>query len=64
MDIGKTAGDIWQYLGDNKGTADTFKLKMVIGVNNASLYLALGWLLREDKIVIEALEKGYKISKK
>ena len=60
--IGKIAGEIWHYLEDNGGVATTFKLKMILSTNNAKLYLGLGWLLREEKIIVEQLDKGYKIS--
>ena len=63
FNIGKLAGDIWNYLEDNGGVATTFKLKMVLSINNSKLYLGLGWLLRENKITIEPLDKGYKIIK-
>ncbi len=62
LEIGNLAGSIWKYL-DEFGSISTFRLKMVMATSNANIYLALGWLLRENKIKIEALDKGYKVSK-
>lgn len=62
LEIGNLAGNIWKYL-DEFGSVSTFRLKMVMATNNANIYLALGWLLRENKIKIEPLDKGYKVSK-
>ena len=64
LDTGKVAGEIWSYLEENQGFATTFQLKMALSISNASLYLAIGWLQREDKILIDRLDKGYKIIKK
>jgi hypothetical protein len=61
--IGLTAGDIWCYLSEN-GKASPIKIKSVLGISNTILYLALGWLSREDKIIIEQDEYSYKISLK
>jgi hypothetical protein len=61
--VGELSGVIWKYL-DEFGISSTFQLKIALGVNNAMLYLALGWLLRENKINMESLDKGYKIIKK
>jgi hypothetical protein len=54
--IGLTAGEIWKYLTD-KNNATVIELKSKLGVSNTLLYLALGWLLRENKI--ELLESGH-----
>jgi hypothetical protein len=58
--IGKTAGDIWKYVGDN-GPSTAIKIKSSLGISNTLLYLALGWLAREDKITIEDHEQGHKV---
>jgi len=62
LEIGNLAGNIWEYL-DEFGSISTFKLKMAMATSNSNIYLALGWLLRENKIKIEALDKGYRVSK-
>jgi hypothetical protein len=61
--IGIIAGDIWRYLLEN-GESSPMKIKVALGQPNTILYLALGWLSREDKIVIEQNEYSYKISLK
>jgi hypothetical protein len=61
--IGITAGEIWKYLFEN-GESTTIKLKANLGLSNTMLYLALGWLSREDKVVISRLEHSYIISLK
>ena len=61
--IGNTAGQIWQYL-DKQGPVTIIKLKSELGISNSTLYLALGWLSREDKINIIDFEQSFKISLK
>ena len=63
FDIGTTAGHIWQYL-DRHGAVTSLKLKSALGISNSVLYLALGWLAREDKIEIAAHDHTYRISLK
>jgi len=58
--IGKTAGEIWKYVNDN-GPSTAIKIKSALGISNSQLYLALGWLAREDKITIEDHEQSHKV---
>ncbi|MHB9154122.1 MAG: winged helix-turn-helix domain-containing protein [Endomicrobiales bacterium] len=58
--IGNTAGHIWEYL-DKHGPSPAIKIKAALGITNTQLYLALGWLAREDKIEMVAFEHTYKI---
>jgi hypothetical protein len=53
--IGKAAGEIWAYL-DKNGPASVNKLGTDTEINKNDIQRALGWLAREDKIVIE--QKG------
>jgi hypothetical protein len=62
-EIGKTAGDIWKYISDH-GPSTGIKIKSALGISNTQLYLALGWLAREDKITIEDFEQSYKVNLK
>ena len=62
LSIGQIAGDVLKYL-EEFGEVTSFQLKVSFSVSNSKLFLALGWLLREEKIVIEPLDKGYKIRK-
>lgn len=54
---GELAGKVWEAL--NEGGELTGKaLKKAIKVRaEKDLYLALGWLLREDKVAIKEVEK-------
>jgi len=49
--IGSTAGKVWSFL-NVVGSADLIQIKSELGISNAHLHLALGWLLRENKILI------------
>ena len=62
-EIGSTAGKIWDYL-DKNGEVTALKLKSALGVTNTALYMGIGWLAREDKLIIIDYSKGYKISLK
>ncbi|MDR1086648.1 MAG: winged helix-turn-helix domain-containing protein [Endomicrobium sp.] len=61
--VGIIAGDVWHYLSEN-GESSPIKIKSALGIPSSILYLALGWLSREDKIVIEQNEHSYKIALK
>jgi hypothetical protein len=62
--IGETAGEVWKYLNKN-GESTTLKLKSALGITNAALYMAIGWLTRENKLnVSEFAKNNYKISLK
>ena len=49
---GVIAGEIWNTLNEN-GALDIKALKKMTKENEKELYLGLGWLLREDKILSE-----------
>lgn len=61
--IGIAAGKIWQYLSENKQSNIT-KLKLALGMSNTIFYLALGWLAREDKIIINFTNNSYNVKLK
>lgn len=61
--IGFAAGEIWKYLDEN-GESSPIKIKATLGLSNTMLYLALGWLARENKVNIEQVDFSYKISLK
>lgn len=55
--IGIHAGMVWSILNDgDKWDYDDLKRKTSLKSNE--LYAALGWLAREDKIVLEETENG------
>lgn len=49
---GEVAGKIWNSLNEN-GAQDVKDLKKSTKVVLNDLYLGLGWLLREDKVISE-----------
>jgi hypothetical protein len=50
--IGDTAGVVWHYLNDN-GPSSITELTKEIDAPRDVVMQALGWLAREDKLVIE-----------
>ncbi|MDR2426227.1 MAG: winged helix-turn-helix domain-containing protein [Endomicrobium sp.] len=61
--IGSAAGEIWKYLNEN-GESSPIKIKANLGLSNTMLYLALGWLSRENKVTIIQSDYSYRISLK
>jgi hypothetical protein len=62
-EIGSTAGEIWKFLIDN-GPSTIIKIKSALEIPNTQIYLALGWLAREDKIVFIKKQHSFEISLK
>ena len=55
--VGTFAGAVWTALNEN-GALNTKDLKKVAKIkSDKDLYLALGWLLREDKVVVTENDK-------
>ena len=53
---GETAGLIWNALNGTNGLT-TKELKKVLKIrSDKDLFLGLGWLLREDKLIVEEQE--------
>lgn len=59
-EIGEAAGNIWHTL-DEEGPLRLTALKKQIEASDPVLYMALGWLAREDKIQIEADGRTYRV---
>jgi hypothetical protein len=55
--IGETAGIIWNLLNE-KGPLSMAQVVKQTGESRDLVMLALGWLAREDKIVIDAESRG------
>lgn len=53
---GLNAGAIWNALNGTKGL-ELKLLKKQTKLTDKDLYLGLGWLLREDKIVVEGADE-------
>lgn len=55
--VGTLAGAIWNALNEN-GAMNTKDLKKAAKIKtDKDLFLALGWLLREDKVVVAEADK-------
>ena len=62
--VGETAGKVWTALSEN-GKMTTKELKKVTKAKTEKdILLALGWLLREDNIVVEEVEKDVVVTLK
>ena len=63
MNIGSLAGKVWKKLNkDGAMTAST--LAKDLDAKNNDLMMALGWLLREDKLVVTKVANSTKYSLK
>jgi len=51
-EIGIVAGKIWTYLNQKQNFVDVLEIKFHYNFTNTTLFLAIGWLAREDKILI------------
>lgn len=61
--IGKIAGEIWQYLNEH-GEVTVSEVKFALGYSNSLVFLALGWLSRENKINLVEFDFTYRVSLK
>lgn len=59
--FGINAGKVWTLL-DKNGTQEIKVLKKVAKLTDKDLYAALGWLGREEKIIIEVEGKDVFVS--
>lgn len=50
--IGENAGSVWNYLSES-GEKDVKDIKKACKLTDKDLYAVIGWLSREDKIVIK-----------
>lgn len=62
--VGTFAGAVWTALNEN-GTLNVKDLKKAAKLKtDKDLYLALGWLLREDKVVVAEEDKTVTVTLK
>ncbi len=61
--VGEVAGRIWDYL-DQYGEVTILRLKSYLKVSNTLICMAIGWLAREDKVIIQKQKREYTISLK
>jgi hypothetical protein len=59
-EIGTTAGTIWQALNE-KGELSLPTLKQQIDARSPVFEWAIGWLAREDKVIITRHQKSYRV---
>ena len=55
-DLGRKAGRIWKIL-DIWGDADYITIKKLSDLGDEEIYVALGWLSREDKIWVDGKQR-------
>ena len=63
MNIGSLAGKVWKIL-DKDGAMTASALTKALDVKNNDLMMALGWLLREDKLDVTKVANSTKYSLK
>ncbi len=54
--IGENAGKVWTALKE-KGAMKISALKRITRLDEKSLYLAIGWLAREDNVVFQRKQR-------
>lgn len=60
--IGRAAGEIWQAVEKEGGTASLAKVREKTGLDTETALMALGWLAREDKVSMERRGRSLRIS--
>ena len=61
QEIGISAGQIYNYLADNKGQATFTKIKKDLDLKGNFAELGLGWLAREEKVELAKSGSSLKI---
>ncbi len=54
--IGINAGKVWTKL-DEKGRMNVKDLRKAIKITEKDMYAAFGWLAKEEKLILEKVEK-------
>ena len=60
--IGENAGKVWKAL--EKGDSTPAKLKKAVKLEENTLWIAIGWLAREDKVELIKSGNSFKIGLK
>jgi hypothetical protein len=58
-DIGKAAGIIWAFLDKQTEPVTLSKLKNKVDLSTTLMQMALGWLARENKVIINMPEDSF-----
>jgi transcription initiation factor IIE alpha subunit len=61
--IDDAAGQVWRLL-DKNGSTSVSKITNETGLNKNDVQRAIGWLLKEDKLIIEAVGRTETLSLK
>ena len=61
--IDDAAGQVWRYL-DKNGSTSVSKITNETGLNKNDVQRAIGWLLKENKLIIEAVGRTETLSLK
>jgi DNA-binding transcriptional regulator GbsR (MarR family) len=61
--IGEAAGEIWQILRD-EGPLSLSAIVSKTKLSQNTVYMSIGWLAREDKLVFNQSKRGMSISLK
>jgi hypothetical protein len=61
--IGEAAGEIWRLL-DREGPLSMSAIVGKVKRPRAAVYMGIGWLAREDKLVFTQTKRGMSISVK
>ena len=57
--IGEAAGTIWKFLDQQPEPVTLSALRKGVPLSSTLLMMGLGWLAREDKLVIETSDDSY-----
>jgi hypothetical protein len=61
--IDDAAGQVWRFL-DKNGSTSVSKITNETGLNKNDVQRAIGWLLKEDKLIVEAVGRTETLSLK
>lgn len=61
--IGEAAGKLWSFLNEN-GASSPSKIEKEAGLSKNDLQRAIGWLAKEDKLLIETNGRAETLSLK
>ncbi|MBI4656374.1 MAG: winged helix-turn-helix domain-containing protein [Elusimicrobia bacterium] len=59
--VKNTAAKIIEELKNQKGCMTSWDLKLKLHLSNSSIYIALGWLLNQNKIAVQPEDLTYKV---
>lgn len=60
-EIGETAGRVWQYLNEHSPSTPR-EINRSLKLDQVMLYMAIGWLAREEKLIFAGAANAPKIS--